>query len=117
MVKRQIVSQTPNTRYEDKAPAGYTGNVAAPAHERGKATWNMWVYEGGKLILKSYGITVSNTTPTVLPGSGCLTMVDSIFVHAEYFCDLLGVMCFFVALNKQLSGFIVQHFAHFFISL
>ena len=112
-----VSSQTPNTRFEKNAPAGYSPNVTAPVAKAGSATWNMWVYEGGKLILKSYGITVSNTTPTVLPGSGCLTMVDSIFVHAEYFCDLLGVMCFFVALNKQLSGFIVQHFAHFFISL
>lgn len=40
-------------------------------------------------------------------------MVDSILVHAEYFCDLLGVMCFFVALNQQFSSFIVQHFTHF----
>ena len=112
-----VSSQTPNTRFEKNAPAGYSPNASTPVAKAGSATWNMWVYEGGKLILKSYGITVSNTTPTVLPGSGCLTMVDSIFVHAEYFCDLLGVMCFFVALNKQLSGFIVQHFAHFFISL
>ena len=33
----------------------------------------MWVYENGRLALKSYGITVDNTTPTVTPGSGCLT--------------------------------------------
>ena len=66
-------SQTPNTRFEKNAPAGYSPNTTAPAAKAGSATWNMWVYEGGKLILKSYGITVSNTTPTVTPGSGCLT--------------------------------------------
>ena len=66
-------SQTPNTRFEKNAPAGYSPNATAPAAKAGSATWNMWVYEGGKLILKSYGITVSNTTPTVTPGSGCLT--------------------------------------------
>lgn len=75
MVKRQVVSQTPNTRYEDKAPAGYTGNVAAPAHERGKATWNMWVYEGGSLVLKNYGIQVLTGNPIISPSSGCTTAV------------------------------------------
>lgn len=68
-----VSSQTPNTRFEKNAPAGYSPNVMAPTAKAGSATWNMWVYEGGKLILKSYGITVSNTTPTVTPGSGCLT--------------------------------------------
>lgn len=66
-------SQTPNTRFEKNAPAGYSPNATAPVAKAGSATWNMWVYEGGKLILKSYGITVGNTTPTVTPGSGCLT--------------------------------------------
>ena len=68
-----VSSQTPNTRFEKNAPAGYSPNATAPVAKAGSATWNMWVYEGGKLILKSYGITVSNTTPTVTPGSGCLT--------------------------------------------
>ena len=66
-------SQTPNTRFEKNAPAGYSPNATAPTAKAGSATWNMWVYEGGRLVLKSYGITVSNTTPTVSPGSGCLT--------------------------------------------
>ena len=66
-------SQTPNTRFEKNAPAGYSPNATAPTAKAGSATWNMWVYEGGKLILKSYSITVGNTTPTVTPGSGCLT--------------------------------------------
>ena len=68
-----VSSQTPNTRFEKNAPAGYSPNTTAPAAKAGSATWNMWVYEGGKLILKSYGITVGNTTPTVTPGSGCTT--------------------------------------------
>ena len=68
-----VFSQTPNTRFEKNAPAGYSPNATAPTAKAGSATWNMWVYEGGKLVLKSYGITVSNTTPTVTPGSGCLT--------------------------------------------
>ena len=68
-----VSSQTPNTRFEKNAPAGYSPNATAPVAKADSATWNMWVYEGGKLILKSYGITVGNTTPTVTPGSGCLT--------------------------------------------
>ena len=68
-----VASQTPNTRFEKNAPAGYSPNATAPVAKAGSATWNMWVYEGGKLILKSYGITVGNTTPIVTPGSGCLT--------------------------------------------
>lgn len=66
-------SQTPNTRFEKNAPAGYSPNATAPVAKAGSATWNMWVYEGGRLVLKSYGITVGNTTPTITPGSGCLT--------------------------------------------
>lgn len=68
-----VSSQTPNTRFEKNAPAGYSPNAMAPTAKAGSATWNMWVYEGGRLVLKSYGITVGNTTPTVTPGSGCLT--------------------------------------------
>ena len=68
-----VSSQTPNTRFEKNAPAGYSPNATSPTAKAGSATWNMWVYEGGRLVLKSYGITVGNTTPTVTPGSGCLT--------------------------------------------
>ena len=68
-----VSSQTPNTRFEKNAPAGYSPNATAPVAKAGSATWNMWVYENGRLVLKSYGITVGNTTPTVTPGSGCLT--------------------------------------------
>ena len=68
-----VSSQTPNTRFEKNVPAGYSPNAASPTAKAGSATWNIWVYEGGRLVLKSYGITVGNTTPTVTPGSGCLT--------------------------------------------
>ena len=68
-----VFSQTPNTRFEKNAPAGYSPNATSPTAKAGSATWNMWVYENGRFALKSYGITVGNTTPTVTPGSGCLT--------------------------------------------
>ena len=68
-----VSSQTPNTRFEKNAPAGYSPNATAPVAKAGSATWNMWVYENGRLVLKTYGVTVGSTDPTVAPGSGCLT--------------------------------------------
>ena len=35
----------------------------------GSATWNMWVYEYGRLVLKSYGVTVE--TRRYHPVRGC----------------------------------------------
>ena len=66
-------SQTPNTRFEKTGPAGYSPNANPPTAKSGSATWNMWVYEGGRLVLKTYGVTVGSTDPTVAPGSGCTT--------------------------------------------
>ncbi len=64
-------SQTPNTRYENKAPAGYNGSISAPSEQTGKATWNMWKYENGAFVLKTYGIQVSTGHPTVRPSDAC----------------------------------------------
>lgn len=66
-------SQTPNTRFERIAPAGYSPNANPSTAKSGSATWNMWIYEGGRLVLKTYGVTVGSADPTVSPGSGCLT--------------------------------------------
>ena len=70
-------SQTPNTRYEDKAPSGYNANVTAPTTKAGTATWNMWVYEGGRLVLKNYGISVTSINPEVSPGANCSTAIKA----------------------------------------
>lgn len=75
MVKRNIVSQTPNTQYEDKAPASYNPSISAPAVKVGKATWNMWEYEGGEFVLKTYGIQVPNISPTLKASDYCKTAV------------------------------------------
>ena len=37
-----VFSQTPNTRFEKNAPAGYSPNATAPVAKAGSATWNMW---------------------------------------------------------------------------
>ena len=68
-----VSSQTPNTRFEKNAPAGYSPNANPSTAKSGSATWNMWVYENGRLVLKTYGVTVGSTDPTVAPGSGCTT--------------------------------------------
>ena len=70
-------SQTPNTQYEDKAPSGYNANIATPTTKAGTATWNMWVYEGGRLVLKNYGITVTSVNPEVSPSANCSTAVKT----------------------------------------
>lgn len=77
MVKRNIVSQTPNTRYEETAPADYISNVTAPTIQYGRATWNMWVYENGSFILKNYGIQISSGNPVIAPSSACTTATNN----------------------------------------
>lgn len=77
MAKSLGTSQTPNTRYEDKAPSGYSPNATAPANKTGNASWNMWVYENGSLVLKNYGITISNSVPVVAPSASCTTAVKN----------------------------------------
>lgn len=70
-------SQTANTRYEDKAPAGYTSTASPPTECTGSATWNMWEYEDGAFVLKHYGIAITNMDPLVEPGSGCATAIKT----------------------------------------
>lgn len=64
-------SQTPNTRYENQAPATYNPNVTAPSMQTGRATWNMWEYQGGTFVLKTYGIQISTGTPNLRPSDAC----------------------------------------------
>lgn len=77
MAKSLGTSQTANTRYEDKAPSGYSPNAVAPTNKSGNASWNMWVYENGALTLKTYGITISSATPAVAPSASCTTAVKN----------------------------------------
>ena len=55
-VKAKETSQTPNTRYERKAPNTYNPLVSSPATTVGSASWNEWVYENGKFELRTYGV-------------------------------------------------------------
>ena len=68
-----VSSQTPDTRYEATAPAGYRGNTPPPTASSSTATWNLWEYEGGELVLKTYGISISRGEPTVTADTKCPT--------------------------------------------
>jgi hypothetical protein len=66
-------SQTPNTRFESNAPASYNPSITAPTVKAGSATWNMWVYENGAIVMKRYGVNVNPADPELLPSSACST--------------------------------------------
>lgn len=66
-------SQTPNTHFESNAPSSYNPSITAPNAKSGSATWNMWVYENGSIVLKQYGVSVTSADPDLLPSSACLT--------------------------------------------
>ncbi len=66
-------SDTPNTRYEDKAPLGYSPNFASPSLGTSSVSWNEWVYENNTFVLKEYGITVSGTSPRLTPSVNAVT--------------------------------------------
>lgn len=68
-------SSATTVSYEDKAPASYNPSISAPAVKVGKATWNMWEYEGGEFVLKTYGIQVPNISPTLKASDYCKTAV------------------------------------------
>ena len=66
-------SQTLNTHFESSAPSSYNPSITAPTAKSGSATWNMWVYENGSIVLKQYGVSVTSADPDLLPSSACLT--------------------------------------------
>lgn len=66
-------SQTANTHFESSAPSSYNPSITAPTAKSGSATWNMWVYENGSIVLKQYGVSVTSADPDLLPSSACLT--------------------------------------------
>lgn len=65
--------RTPNTRYEEKAPADYRPDAKRPASKSASATWTQWVYENGAFVLKKYGIRASLTRPSLTPDASCTT--------------------------------------------
>ena len=68
------VSQTPDTRFENKAPNSYH-NHTVPSVSTDSATWTMWEYENGAFVLKKYGIRISDVAPVITPSIECNTAV------------------------------------------
>jgi hypothetical protein len=74
LVVASTESQTPDTRFENKAPASYQ-NTSPPASSTEKATWTMWAYENNQFVLKSYGVQISAAAPVIAPSAECKTAV------------------------------------------
>jgi YD repeat-containing protein len=74
LVVASTESQTPDTRFENKAPASYQ-NTSPPASSTEKATWTLWAYENNQFVLKSYGVQISTAAPVIAPSAECKTAV------------------------------------------
>ncbi len=61
-------SQTPDTKYEDKKPSGWSAS-SIPTVTAGSALWSEWVCENGNFIKKNYGITLSTSGLVITPDS------------------------------------------------
>lgn len=71
--QRLNTSQTPNTRFERTAPAGYTPSAVSPNEKVGSATWNEWVYVNGGFELRTFGVQVTAEAPIIEPSASCKT--------------------------------------------
>jgi len=61
---------TPDTQYEEKAPAGFSV-PSAPTKSQNYATWTEYVYENGAFVAKTYGIGIpASSTDKLTPAEG-----------------------------------------------
>lgn len=61
---------TPDTRYEEKTPAGFT-IPTKPDAKSGSAKWTIYEYEDGKFVRKNYAIAIKNDKRnTIEPATG-----------------------------------------------
>ena len=56
---------TPDTRYEEKAPAGFSV-PATPSGTNGSATWYEYVYENGGFVRKNYGVALADSAANMI---------------------------------------------------
>ncbi len=69
--------KTPDTKFEEKAPDGFTV-PSAPTKSQNYATWTEYSYEGGKFVEKSYGIGVAaSSSATLTPATGKTATKDA----------------------------------------
>ncbi len=61
---------TPDTRYEEKAPTGFTVPTS-PSAKSGSAKWTVYEYENGEFVKKTYAIAIKNDMKNAIePATG-----------------------------------------------
>ena len=65
----KITSVTPDTRFEKKAPTGFSLK-SSPTETSQSAAWWEWTYSSGKFTKKNYGIEYSNGNAAITPETG-----------------------------------------------
>lgn len=70
-VKDPLYSQTPNTAFEKYPPTDYDRYAQAKQPSYVSASWERWEYENGELVLKSYGIKITDSIPKISPDTSC----------------------------------------------
>jgi hypothetical protein len=60
-------STTPDTRFEKAAPSDFSKLNAPVNSGYGSASWSEWIYEGGTLVKKTYGLLLSTGTLSIVP--------------------------------------------------
>ena len=65
----KITSVTPDTRFEKKAPIGFSLK-SPPTETSQSAAWWEWTYSSGKFTKKNYGIEYSNGNAAITPETG-----------------------------------------------
>ena len=61
---------TPDTRYEENAPSGFS-IPTTPSGKNGSATWSLYEYVDGKFVKKNYAIAIKNDmTNEIAPATG-----------------------------------------------
>ncbi len=76
VITNQVIgaySQTENPSYAASTPVGFT-KAEVPDTSAGSASWTVWEYDGG-FVRTNYGLSVSDSTPRVMPGSTCASAV------------------------------------------
>ena len=70
IIAAKRTSQTENPSYSADRPSDYV-TTSPPTVKDGSASWNMWEYEYGSFVLKTYGIKIAVSESYVLPSDNC----------------------------------------------
>jgi hypothetical protein len=59
--ERRPVSQTPDTKFEDTRPMGFSAGSPPERTGTHSAQWSVWVYEGEEFVRRTYGLNLAGT--------------------------------------------------------